>query len=98
MKQLSISLSTISLLAMASACFAKEYKSVADKVRHAPTGEYTRADWQKIFAEELEAFETPPTGVVFSEPANGVKLYRVLYQTVIPEKNEQPTEASGLHA
>lgn len=98
MKQLSIFLSTISLFVMVSACFAEEYKSVGDKVRYAPIGEYTCADLQKVLTEELKAFETTPMGVVFSEPANGVKLYRVLYQTVIPEKNNRPTEASGLVA
>lgn len=76
--------------------FAEEYKSVSDKVRYAPIGEYSRADLQKILTEELEAFETTPMKVVFPEPTNGVKLYRVLYQTVIPEKNNQAYEWRSL--
>ena len=77
---------------------AEEYKTVPGGVRYQEIGTYDLARLERILTSDLQDFETTPMGVEFSVPQNAVKLYRVLYPTVIPEKNNQPTEASGLVA
>lgn len=86
------------MLACLNRAVAQEYKAVAAGVRYAPIGQYDVAQLEKILTTELADFETAPTGIEFPTPRNGVRLYRVIYPTVIPEKNNQPTEASGLVA
>jgi len=61
-------------------------------------GSYDVERLKQILTTELSTFETTPMGITFPEPQNGVKLYKVIYKTAIPEKNNKATEASGLIA
>lgn len=80
------------------AAFAGEYKSVGGEVRYMSLGRYDVARLETILTTELADFETTPMDIEFPTPQNAVNLYRVIYPTVIPEKNNRPTEASGLVA
>ncbi len=61
-------------------------------------GTYDLDRLAKIGSAELADFETRKSGTVFPPAKNAVKLYRVVYRTVIPEFHNRPTEASGLVA
>lgn len=88
------------LLLCSTQIYADGYKSVTDGVKYKLIGNYNTTYLKKILTDELSDFDnaTPPMGITFPAPANGVKLYRVIYKTVIPEKDDQATEASGLIA
>ncbi|HRZ86409.1 MAG TPA: lipase family protein [bacterium] len=61
-------------------------------------GTYDAARLNKIVTDELNDFKTTKNNVALPEAANGVKLYRVRYQTVIPERGNRPVMAAGLIA
>lgn len=86
------------LLLSCSSISAAGYKAVNNSVRYEHIGDYNTSYLKQVLTTELAAFETTPMGITFPGPQNGVKLYRVIYKTVIPEKNNQTTEASGLIA
>ncbi|HBA85923.1 MAG TPA: hypothetical protein DCZ95_17710 [Verrucomicrobia bacterium] len=75
-----------------------DFVTVQGGIRYRLIGTYDVERLNKIVTAELKDFETTPSDVSFPAPQNGVKLYRVIYPTVIPERNNQPTEASGLIA
>ncbi len=77
---------------------ADDFTSVRGGVRYQLIGTYGTERLNTILTTELKDFETTPMGVSFAAPPQAVKLYRVIYPTVIPEHNNRPTEASGLVA
>lgn len=73
-----------------------DYINVTSDVKYQYIGTYDIERLNKILTAELSEFsdfkmEYPPAKYA-------VKLYRILYSSVIPEKNNQPTVASGLIA
>jgi len=79
-------------------CPASASKNVGNGVKYEEIGSYDVDRLTQILTTELKSFETTDMNITFPAPTNGVKLYKVLYKTVIPEKNNQVTEASGLIA
>ena len=77
---------------------ANSYTGTSNLVSFEEIGSYDVARLKQILTTELSSFETTPMGITFPEPQNGVKLYKVIYKTEIPEKNNKATEASGLIA
>ena len=65
-------------------------------VRYEPIGEYSVERLNRILTEELAAFS--PFKISYPPAKNAVSLYKVFYQTVIPELGNKPTTASGLVA
>lgn len=72
--------------------------SIPGPVRYEYVGTYDVARLNKILTSELNSFTTVKNTVTLPPATNDVKLYRVVYATVIPEKNNRPVEASGLVA
>ncbi len=70
--------------------------SVPSSVRYEHIGDYTVERLNKILTEELAAFS--PFKISYPPAKNAVRLYKVVYQTVIPEQGNKPTTASGLVA
>ncbi|MFW6307715.1 MAG: alpha/beta hydrolase family protein [Campylobacterales bacterium] len=93
-----ISALVLLLLAYPNQVLADDYKVVTSGVKYKPMGDYSTTYLKKILTVEVKDFETTPMGITFPNPQNGVKLYKVIYKTMIPEKNNQVTEASGLIA
>ena len=85
------------LLLTTSALAADNYKQVAGGARYEHLGDYDTARLNKIMTTELKEF-SPDTATVFPQATNAVSLYRVIYPTVVPDKNNKPVEASGLIA
>jgi len=73
-----------------------EYTSVTSGVKYQYIGTYDVARLNKIFTTELAEFA--PFKQDYPQPKYSVKLYKVLYESVIPEQNNRPTTASGLIA
>lgn len=80
----------------ASAQERSEYTSVSADVMYQYIGTYDVARLNKIFTTELAEFA--PFKQEYPQPKYSVKLYKVLYESVIPEQNNKPTTASGLIA
>lgn len=70
--------------------------SVPSSVRYEHIGDYTVERLNKILTEELAAFSA--FKISYPPAKNAVRLYKVFYQTVIPEQGNKPTTASGLVA
>jgi pimeloyl-ACP methyl ester carboxylesterase len=70
----------------------------SSKIEYERIGTYDLARLKKILNEErqTEGFGTFP--IDYPDSKNGVNLYRVRYRSVIPEKENRPTLASGLIA
>lgn len=75
---------------------AGEFTRVASGVEYLEIGTYDIARLNQILTTEREAFSG--SGQEFPPARFPVKLYRVLYRSVIPERNNRPTTASGLVA
>lgn len=73
-----------------------EYTSVTSGVKYQYIGTYDLSRLNKIITTELAEFA--PFKQDFPQPKYAVKLYRVLYESVVPEQNNKPTTASGLIA
>ena len=75
-----------------------------DLIKYESIGVFDKAKLAKIENEELASFLTGSTMPFenfkgrFSEPANNITLYKLTYQTCIPEKGNKPTVATGLVA
>lgn len=74
------------------------YVPVTSDVGYQFIGTYDVTTLNKIVTTELNEFKTTKTDVAVPLVKNAVKLYRVKYRTVIPEKNNRAVEATGLIA
>jgi len=72
------------------------YKEVASGVQYQLIGEYDVSRLNKILTSELAEFSAFP--MVYPPAVNPVRLYKVIYNTVIPEDGNRPVQASGLVA
>ena len=77
-------------------CSAADYKLVNSGVRYQYLGEYSVERLNKIMTNETKDFSD--SSVTYPKATNAVVLYRVIYPTTVPEKNNKPVEASGLIA
>ncbi len=73
-----------------------EYISVSSGVKYQYIGEYSVGRLNKILTTELAEFSSFP--MTYPPAENAVKLYKVVYTTVIPEAHNRPIEVSGLLA
>jgi hypothetical protein len=80
------------------AAHAEQPVSIPGPVRCEYLGTYDVARLNKILTTELDSFTTVKNTVSLPPASNDVKLYRVVYATVVPEKDNRPVEASGLVA
>ena len=71
-------------------------KDVANGVQYQLLGEYDVNRLNKILTSELAEFSNFP--MVFPPAVNPVRLYKVIYNTVIPEESNRPVRVSGLVA
>ena len=78
------------------AALAGPFPPVPPSVRYEHLADYTVERLNTILTEELAAFST--FQISYPPAKNAVSLYKVFYQTVIPEQGNQPTTASGLIA
>jgi len=74
----------------------EDFTYVNSEVGYKYIGSYDVNKLNEILTTEAESFSD--FEVTFSSVANGVKLYRVIYNSEIPEMNNKPTVASGLIA
>ena len=75
---------------------AEEPNPVPAGVKYELIGTYSIEKLNQILTTELTAFCSYP--VTYPKARYAVKLYRVIYPSVIPEQNNRPTVASGLLA
>lgn len=75
---------------------AEASKAVASGVRYTHIGDYNVERLNRILGEEVKEFSS--FAVHYPPATNAVSLYRVVYETTIPERGNQPTTASGLVA
>jgi len=78
--------------------YAEAINQHSTLISYTKINHYSTDYLEKVLTSELEAFETTTMGIKFPKPKNAVTLYKVIYNTSIPEKNNQPTIASGLIA
>ncbi len=87
------------IICMASVYGADDdYTAVSSGVRYQLIGTYSVDRLNLILTSELNDFTSNENKLVFPPAKNAVKLYRVIYNTVIPEQGNRPVEASGLLA
>ncbi|MFZ4778039.1 MAG: hypothetical protein ACOYM3_21930 [Terrimicrobiaceae bacterium] len=79
-----------------AASIVSDFKSVSSGVKYQYIGEYSVERLNKILTTELAEFSSFPMSYPPAE--NPVKLYQVVYTTVIPEENNRPVQVSGLLA
>ncbi len=72
------------------------YKDLGGGVQYQDAGEFSLERLNKILTTELAEFSN--FKVKYPAPKNAVRLYRVIYTTVIPERDNQPVTVSGLIA
>ena len=72
------------------------YSNVYAGIKYKYIGNYDIQRLQKINTTEIANFSDYK--IVYQQPQNSVKLYRVIYNTVIPELKNKPVLASGLIA
>ncbi|MEI8313070.1 MAG: hypothetical protein WCH98_20165 [Verrucomicrobiota bacterium] len=72
------------------------FKAVNSGVKYQFIGEYGVGRLNKILTGEVAKFSTFP--MTYPPAENPVKLYKVVYSTVIPEGNNRPVQVSGLLA
>ena len=73
-----------------------DFKAVGSGVKYQLIGEFLVDRLNAILTKEVAEFSSFPTAYPAAE--NPVKLYKVVYQTVIPEQDNRPVEVSGLIA
>jgi pimeloyl-ACP methyl ester carboxylesterase len=88
-------------LAFANLCAAAETETaaaiaVASDVRYEPIGHWDVDKLNQILTKDFPAFSG--LDVSYTPATNGVTLYRVSYDSVIPDKGNKPIRASGLLA
>lgn len=90
-------LSAISgLCAAAAEAIPADCKAVNSGVKYQCIGEYSVGRLNKILTGEVADFSSFP--VTYPPAENPVRLYKVVYNTVVPEDNNRPVQASGLIA
>jgi len=75
---------------------AQETVAVSSDVSYQYLGRWDAAKLNSVLTDEAPKFFG--VKVAYTPAQNAVKLYRVTYASVIPERNNQPTIASGLLA
>jgi len=73
-----------------------EFTNVSSEVKYQYIGSYEVSRLDSILTYEASKFSH--LDVTFTKAVNSVKLYRVIYNSLIPELNNKPTVASGLIA
>lgn len=87
----------LALLALSwGAAFAAEPVRIASGVRYEPIGRWDVDRLNHILTTDTPAFAGIP--VTYTPARNAVTLYRVTYPSVIPERGNKPTVATGLVA
>jgi hypothetical protein len=84
------------LTLFAPALANSSYKQVTSGVSYQHIGDYSIERLNKILTTELAEFSS--FKVKYPPAKNAVSLYRVLYNTVVPEKDNRPVTVSGLIA
>jgi len=82
--------------AWASSTSPDEFKNVSSGVKYQYLGEYGVDRLNKILTSEVAQFSSFP--MTYPEAEYPVRLYKVVYTTVIPEDGNRPVQASGLIA
>lgn len=72
------------------------YKAVSSGVKYQLIGEYSVERLNKILTDEVAKFSTFP--MTYPPAENPARLYKVVYNTVIPEDHNRPVQVSGLIA
>jgi len=72
------------------------YKAVSSGAKYQCIGEYSVERLNMILTGEVAKFSS--FSVTYPPAENPVRLYRVVYNTVVPEDNNRPVEVSGLVA
>ena len=73
-----------------------EYTNVSAGVKYQYIGTYEVSRLDSILTIEASSFSH--FDVTYTKAENPVKLYRIIYSSIIPELNNKPTSASGLIA
>lgn len=73
-----------------------DFTKVTSEVKYQYIGSYEVSRLDSILTYEASIFSH--LDVTFTKAGNSVKLYRVIYNSIIPELNNKPTVASGLIA
>lgn len=71
---------------------------LANGVSYQLIGTYNQDRLNRIGTTELQEFKTVKSDLALAPAQNSVKLYRVSYRTVIPERNNKPVDVTGLIA
>lgn len=71
---------------------------LANGVSYQLIGNYDLARLNRIGTTELQEFKTVKSDLTLAPARNSVKLYRVSYRSVIPERQNYPVEVTGLIA
>ncbi len=95
MNRMSI-LAVVALVVMSLPAMAADLGPACAGVRYERIGSYTVERLNRIMGKELSEFSAFKTA--YPAAKNAVDLYRVTYDTVIPEQNNRPVRASGLLA
>ncbi|WP_243438236.1 hypothetical protein [Fundidesulfovibrio soli] len=95
MNRISI-LAAVAMIALSLPAMAADPGAACAGVRYERIGSYTVERLNRIMSKELSEFSSFKTA--YPAAKNGVDLYRISYDTVIPEQNNRPTRASGLIA
>jgi pimeloyl-ACP methyl ester carboxylesterase len=96
-KLLLVVFSAVSVLcAVAAEDNSAGYKAVNSGVKYQCIGEFSVERLNKILAGEVAEFSSFP--MTYPPAENPVKLYKVIYNTVVPEDNNRPVQVSGLVA
>lgn len=73
-----------------------EFKAVSSGVKYQEIGDWSVERLNAILTTEVKKFS--PFPVTYPPATNPVKLYKVVYNTVIPEDHNRPVQVSGLMA
>lgn len=93
---LAVCLILLALCGLADSSTPGEFHTVGSGVKYQEIGEYSVERLNAILNTELAKFST--FAVTYPPAQNAVKLYKVVYNTVIPEDNNRPVLVSGLIA
>ncbi len=75
---------------------ATDFRQVNTGVKYQFIGQYSVERLNKILTSELAEFSSFP--MKYPAAKNPVNLYKVIYNTVVPEDNNRPVQVSGLIA
>lgn len=85
-------------LALIPAVFGGDRTQVRAGVAYESLGRYDIARINTLAAEQLAAFKTAPSEVVLPLAANAIDLYKIYYNTVVPEQGNRTVSVTGLLA